>query len=310
MFDLGKVVTVGGTIACALGIGYFMQRDPVLPPAAKATAPAAKARAVAAPQADDTETLELRDIILTSAQPEERGQGSGMTQSAPSDPATPRLGCDVTVNAQPAPKAAVALSVDAPCFANQRLTVHHSGLMFTDSTDADGRLRVTVPALSEHSVFIVAFANGAADVASTQVRDLGDYDRVAVQWSGDSGFQIHAREFGADYGQAGHVWSGGMNGGEGYIVRLGDGAMQSPHAAEIYSYLRKDADRRGTIALTVEAEVTAANCGRDVSAQSLELSADTGLRTRDLVLAMPDCGAIGDFLVLNNLVDDLKIAAR
>jgi hypothetical protein len=56
--------------------------------------------------------------------------------------------------------------------------------------------------------------------------------------------------------------------------------------------------------------VTDRNCGRDISAQSLEMRASGGLRTRELELSIPNCTALGDFLVLNNLMDDLKIAAR
>jgi hypothetical protein len=80
--------------------------------------------------------------------------------------------------------------------------------------------------------------------------------------------------------------------------------------AEVYSFPRAASSRNGQVTLSVETEVTAENCGRDVSAQSLELRNGDTLRTRDMVLSVPNCSAIGDFLVLNNLVEDLKIAAR
>ena len=59
-----------------------------------------------------------------------------------------------------------------------------------------------------------------------------------------------------------------------------------------------------------EAEVTAQNCGQVIEAQSLELGDGGRLRTQYLTMTAPDCDAIGDFLVLNNLVDDPKIAAN
>ena len=37
---------------------------------------------------------------------------------------------------------------------------------------------------------------------------------------------------------------------------------------------------------------------------------DGSLRTREMVLEMPNCTTIGDFLVLNNLLQDLTIAAN
>ena len=40
------------------------------------------------------------------------------------------------------------------------------------------------------------------------------------------------------------------------------------------------------------------------------MGTNSRLRTQDLTLAMPDCQATGDFLVLNNLLENLKIAAN
>jgi hypothetical protein len=169
----------------------------------------------------------------------------------------------------------------------------------------------TVPALSETAIFMVQLENGSGAVESVEVGSLDGYERIALQWSGPGGFQIHAREFGAAYGSAGHVWSGSdLSGGTGQLVRLGDLDALNPNIAEIYTYPVSQTEREGTVSISVEAEVTDANCGRDIAAQSIELRERGSLRTRDLVLTMPDCSAVGDFLVLNNLVDDLKIASR
>jgi hypothetical protein len=162
-------------------------------------------------------------------------------------------------------------------------------------------------------VFIVAFGNGKGAVATAQVADLAQIDRVVLQWRGDTGFELHALEFGAGYGDPGHVWSGAdprPAGTGGFVLRLGDPATLEPQLAEIYSFPIALSDHAGTVSLSVEAEVTDRNCGRDISAQSLEMRASGGLRTRELELSIPNCTALGDFLVLNNLMDDLKIAAR
>ena len=134
---------------------------------------------------------------------------------------------------------------------------------------------------------------------------------------GRAGFELHAREFGADYGQDGHVWSGvtqnteGMTDGKnGYIVRLGDSQSLEPLMAEVYTFPSGISARSGTIDLTVEAEVTAANCGLEVEAQSLEMMAGGKMKTQDLTLAVPSCDAVGSFLVLNNLVSDMKVASN
>lgn len=332
MIPKRKVFMVSGTVLCALGTGFLMQsgqsgsRPPVAPK------PTAIQQVVLEPRGasdvDDYAMFEVRDITLTSALPEtsapqplfqptleniDARQGAyeaiGLPQ-APADPEVPRLGCDVTAVASSEPMASARLTIDAPCYGNQRVTIHHAGLVFTEVTGEDGSVSVTVPALSSPAVFVAAFANGSGAVATTEVEDLGGYDRVALQWGGLAGFQIHALEFGAGYGEAGHVWSDGDAVGQGSMTRIGRDDTVGPLVAEIYTYPSARSERTGTVVLSVEAEVTARNCGRDITAQSLELRGDTPLRTRDLVMSMPDCDATGDFLVLNNLVEDLKIAAK
>ena len=232
--------------------------------------------------------------------------------SAPADPAMPRLGCEIHATAQAAPMAMVTISIEAPCNRNERLTIHHTGMIFTAATSAEGRYQASVPALAEAAVFVAQFDSGDGAVMAADIPDLNGLDRIALQWSGRAGFQIHAREFGAAYGAAGHVWSGSAvpADGGGTLVRLGDGDALNPNIVEIYTFPTGQATRSGTVAVTVEAEVTDTNCGRDIAAQSIELHGQGPARTQDLVLSMPDCSAVGDFLVLNNLVDDLKIAAR
>ena len=59
----------------------------------------------------------------------------------------------------------------------------------------------------------------------------------------------------------------------------------------------------------IEVEVTALICGLEIEAQSLEVI--TGdLKMRELSLSVPDCDTKGTFLVLNNLVEDLKVASN
>jgi len=331
------VSMVGGTVTCALAIGFFMQRAetssprnlvPELPsPVQQVVLKPAVSVAPTALMATDVATQpDMQNLVLASSvaptmispslpEPALWTANSGdiptEDTAIPADPDIPRLGCDVTATATPGDMAMVELKVSAPCFTNERITIHHSGMMFTQVTDDLGELSVNVPALSDRAVFVVAFASGKGTVALTNVPSLAKFDRVAVQWTGDTGFQIHAREFGATYGETGHVWSGtDTRQSVGFVTRLGDPETLIPQMAEIYTYPSSTTSQSGVIALSVEAEITPENCGRDISAQSLELRDRSPLRTRDLVLAMPNCAALGDFLVLNNLVDDLKIAAR
>ncbi|NDV50705.1 translocase [Salipiger sp. PrR003] len=225
--------------------------------------------------------------------------------------------CSVTMSARSGAGAMVALDIVAPCFASERVTIHHNGLMFTEVTQPDGTLRVEVPALAEKALFIASFATGAGATAMADVPALPFYDRVVLQWRGESGLALHANEFGATGDEAGHVWAAAAGdltrtarGEGGFMTRLGDATSSEARMAEVYTFPAAAAKTAGAVALTIEAEITKANCGRGIEAQTLEFRLGGSLRARDLTLSMPDCSATGDFLVLKNLLEDLKIAAN
>lgn len=227
----------------------------------------------------------------------------------------PGFSCEMMLSARPDDAALVALDLDAPCMANERFTLHHNGMMITGVTDDAGEWQADIPALSQQALFIVAFANGEGTIANAEVAALSQYDRYVVQWKGYSGMQIHALEYGADYGQVGHVWHDtardadmALRGEGGFLLSLGDAGMDDALRAEVYSFPTGSAQRDGDVKISLETEITQANCGRDIEAQALIKTANGTLGARDLKLAMPDCNAVGDFLVLKNLYEDLKIA--
>ncbi|UWR64482.1 hypothetical protein K4L02_17420 [Phaeobacter inhibens] len=295
------------TLCSALAIGLVMQHAAGSPQTSVA-APVAELAVVAEAAPPDLSAdvpLQIDAISLTAATPE-----AGDSDAQQVLRQNPETSCEMTAEAVPGPMAEVRLTVLSLCRPGERLTIHHNGMMFSSRLDATGALTVQIPALSSSAVFIVEPKSGRGAVATTSVPDLDLVSRVVLQWAGNSGFELHAREFGAGYGSAGHVWRGAdLTAGRGSVVQLGDATQLAPRLAEVYSVPRLGGDQSGAIDLTVEAEVTAINCGRDVSAQTLELR-DGRLRTRDLTLAMPDCAATGDFLVLNNLLETLKIAAN
>ena len=189
--------------------------------------------------------------------------------------------------------------------------------MVTLSTDAVGLASVEVPALSQEAVFIADFASGAAAVARTDVPDLASYDRVVVQWKGNAGFELHALENGASYGDPGHVWSAApraisaaYNGDGGFLTQLGSAQSAESLLAEVYTYPSGTVTNAKQVELSVEAEITQANCGSEVAAQTLQISQDQPVLIRDVVLAIPGCDAEGSFMVIRDLVQDLVLASN
>ncbi len=202
------------------------------------------------------------------------------------------LACDVTLSATKTAGAMVLLDLTAPCHANKPVTIHHAGLVFTDVTSSFGLLAVSVPAMTTKARFDVAFPDGETVFAVANVPEASGFDRAAVQWVGAGGLKIHAFELGASYG------------GSGYITVLGGVNLPDAKHAEVYSFPTGEMNKSGVVRLSLKAKVTADTCGKEIQAQVLQ----SGISVVNLTLSMPGCDAIGQFLVLNTILRDLKIA--
>ncbi|WP_136636142.1 hypothetical protein [Pseudooceanicola onchidii] len=225
--------------------------------------------------------------------------------------------CLVDMTGESRAAAMVALHLVAPCNPDTTVTFRHDGMIFTKVTDADGVIDVTVPALSETATFLAMLDDGNGAAVEMEVDTLGFYDRSVVQWQGNAGIELHAFEFGADWAGDGHVWSGAprdaavaARGEGGFLTRLGDDSLPGARVAEVYTFPTGTAKIAGDVTLSVDVEVTAANCGKDIGAEVIEVDDGRVGTPGKLSLAVPGCDAVGDFIQLKNLVSDLKIAAR
>ncbi len=323
MANLRAYLLGGATLICALSVGYVMQYGYGGP-----DANAADADALAVTDITQTSSAAIAprlptDLVIDQNLPDAQVELAAAPElklegfDLPDEAAGSGFDCELTMQADLAAGALVDLTLTAPCNASERVTIHHQGMMFTEVMQPDGTLTVTVPALAETATFIAAFASGDGATAIAEVTSLAFYDRVVVQWKGQAGLQLHAREFESEYFSENHVWaaaagslSDAAKGEGGFLTRLGQSDAPDALVAEVYSFPTGTAARDGQVLLTVEAEITELNCDSSVEAQTLELRDDASLRVRDLTLDMPECDGVGDFLVLKNLVEDLKIAAR
>ncbi len=306
MFVIKNYVTTGGTVACALAIGYLMQSGSAHKPGVEPDG-----ERVASIAAQESDLAGLEGVMLTSSS---TAEANPITLPKPPLPARiqprPPSSCDLSARATTLPDANVKLRVRAPCHIDSAIEIHHSGLIFSTTTDRRGALDLTMPALSEYAIFLISLPDQIGTVATTHVPEINSFNRVALQWQGETELQLHALEFGAGYGEEGHVWSGPEASGAGSVIHLGQGGSATARNVEVYSFPIRAATESGAITLSVEAEVTEANCGQNLSVQSLEWRTDQRLRSRELTLDLPGCDAAGDFLVLNNLFPDLTIAAN
>jgi hypothetical protein len=225
------------------------------------------------------------------------------------------LTCGPILSASMKEAAMVSLILTAPCRGNEEVVVFHSDLSFSGRLNPLGTYTVDVPAFEAEADFRLVFEDGTEAFAMVDVPMVDMTDRVAIVSDGQSGLQIHALEFGANYNEKGHVWSGAARDaataileGGGYMIRLGDESTATPIIAEVYTFPDFAKQRDGVVRLSVEAEVTSYNCGKEVEGRTIELGRDGEVTQVAMTVAIPDCTAIGEYLVLKNLLRDLKIA--
>ncbi len=267
-----------------------------------------------------------RDMLMPAPLPQVGGdlQNRMADTADPADPLAeepPRsafgLACGPILSATAQDAAMVRLTVTAPCRGETPITVRHGALEFAARLDHLGSYRADVPALASDAGFAVVFADGTEIATEAEVPGAEAVERVTLMYRGKSGLQIHALEFGADYGEDGHVWTGAPRdaaaaraAGGGFLLELGDPGVTGGQRAQVYTFPDSTRDRDGVVRLSVEAEVTALNCETEVAGQTLERDAEGSLSAVSLTVSMPDCMAIGEYLVLKNLLRDLKIASN
>jgi len=337
-----EVGTAVGTLVCALCIGFAMQSTDTASQRYGISAQKNLLKPTEGPINEEMGSLyedlmDVHDITLTSALPASTqpvAVTAGVVSMNPVSTVAKTLSvaatgldleeviaksaeCKIRAEALPREAAFVQLDLHANCRPNEQVTVHHNGMLFTGDTGSDGSMSVTVPALSKTALFIFAFQDGKGTLATTMVDDIEDYKRVVLQWRGSAGFELHAREFDVENGENGHVWhganasvSGTANGEGGVLTSLGHRSAKAPHLAQVYSVPTRFSDSLGQIDLSVEAVINQDNCGSSVEAQTLEWDGVSELRTQNLTLEIPTCDSIGEYLVLNNVFEDLKVATK
>ena len=220
--------------------------------------------------------------------------------------------CDITFDLMSEPNAIIGITLIAPCLPDQRVVLRQGGLAITGLTTSTGALFTAIPALESQALVEASFGDGTKASANIAIPELSTLRRFGVQWQADDAFQVHAFEGGSTYGGPGHVSAAdphrptpGLQAKGGFLTLLGDSTTESPLLAEVYTFPANQTEKPEIV---VEAAVTDKTCGREMLAETLTSTGGSVFVT-DLSLAMPDCDAIGDYLVLKNLVLDLNMAA-
>ena len=333
-----KISMVAATFVLAAATGQYMQSGTAAPQATAAkplpTTPASKTGSgikiepLAATAVGPAISLPAMPKFLASPPPALRAPAPGERHAAADAPVGPlprSISTPAPLNAVCGPKAALSvgdgamldLSLSAPCHAGERVVIRHAGLAFTALTDAKGGLRIRLPAMAEAAEVSVLFAGGTSVAAQTNVPELSLYDRVAVQWMGDDAFDLHGLEFGAAFGAAGDVSAsnpGAVVGASaatgGFLTALGDGSVDLPMRAQVYTFPTRLSARDGDVQIVIEAEITPKTCGRDMLAQTVGTRRNADPAVTDLSVSMPDCGTPGGYVELSGLIPDIRVAGN
>lgn len=219
--------------------------------------------------------------------------------------------CPLTFELSAEPSAMIGLRLVAPCHSGARVVIRHGGLAFTLKTSDAGVLLASIPGMETSGSVEAAFGDGTVAASRLAMPEVGAMRRFAVQWQADDAFQIQAFENGASFGAPGHISASAPHAPAdsapakgGFLTMLGDPTVATPLLAQVYSF---PADPGAQAEVVVEAAVTPLTCGRELIGETVVSNGGKPVAT-DLNLAMPACDAVGDYVVLQGLVPDLKLA--
>ncbi|UWP98414.1 hypothetical protein [Aliiroseovarius crassostreae] len=318
-----------------------VQTASVLPtPAVEAQAEASAPEADPLPQADEVdlaEDLPDPDPAVTPAlvQPEPNAVAETLPEVAPQPEESFDLAAlDLSpgaepVVAEPAPLATdhctpsltgrvedlamMTLTVEAPCNANAEVEFSHEGLRFTEYLDEEGRVEVTVPALTRDAKVSAYLAETSAAHLELTVPEAAQYRRAALVWRGATGLQLHAFEEGADYGDEGHLWAdhpGGLTramGGQGGFVTV-LGSVAQGYAADIYTFPAYMMRSLSGPEMSIEAHILETTCNSEIEGVFLRANGKDHPREMPVRIAAPGCDSVGEYLVFSDMAQELTIA--
>ena len=277
--NLGMIAV---TVALALGAGQYMQSATAQSAASVMPLPKADLPPSLRPAAGTPLAAHDPVVIPVAAEADAPPAPPPAAVLPEPAPVAKAPDCPVTLDVFAAEAATLSLSLTAPCRPDQGFVLRHGGIAVTYQTNAAGSFFLDLPALDAGGEVSVRFSDGTETAAAAPLADMADHRRLALQWLDGDIFTLS---------------------GDGAITQLGAKATVLPMYAQIITLPAPDA------LLTIEAPVTDQTCGREMMALAVYSEAGR-LTLSDLSVALPDCDAEGGFVVLNNPVPDMKLAAQ
>lgn len=198
----------------------------------------------------------------------------------------------------PAPDAFVVIDLNAPCAANAPFELRQGDIGFDAKTDDAGHWTGAVPALEPEARIDAIFLDGPHATAQVVVPGLASLNRVALSWRSDPAPGLHVHEAGLSVGEADHFHAeasrvAGTSPG-GYLTVLGNETRPDARYAQIFSAPAGMTE----LAFEFMAPVTDLTCGTEFEAVSQRSLGGRSEAPVMISIAMPECDAIGDAVIM------------
>lgn len=278
-------------------------------------------------QAEEQQPDERQLLASTQPQAELEPQPQGRPQTVPAAQ-QPAAQCDtpavLTVDVRLG--ALTGVSVQSPCDALDVAVVRYDDLEFAFALDAAGAGSILVPGFQPATSAELWLPSGNGSVFDLAFEGTENMERVGVVWDAPVQLDLHAFEFGADIGSAGHVrpdrpgsfelvqWKGG-----GYLStwRSVQGRGQN---VSVYTYWRRPGGRSGIVDLSLDfasrqAEGAPETCGGGALAQPdfkvIRMLGGRSQRPERRRIAALDCTAVaGSDRFIRDALDDIVVRRK
>lgn len=275
------------TSAVSLTIAHVMQIGSAV---ASTSYPSAQYAALSQTE-HSSDGPDYTNVALTDPNVLDVGQNTNPTPNMALETAD----CAPKVSANPTIAAQVRITVSTPCPKQQLVTVHHNGMIITETVSDAAHSSFVVPALSEQAVFVLDFEDGTVAVTSTRVASLKFYDRWVVQWSGNTELAIRPNQSGnpTDAAMGKMAWTSRFGQADRNQAIITTSAFGDTHRT---THFEVHAMTQGDI------------CGQAFSFQSINVTAAGAIAVQEYDSAPANCADETEMVLLKTISRPITLA--
>ena len=239
---------------------FIDQRQPIGAPAARAAPdndPVGPGSRGSSPQNNvGQDRLANASVDRNSARPSAAVAPTGRSPAA-CEPAQ--------IASEPLDGGRMLVRVATPCRADQTVHFGYGEATILGRLDGGGRLELTLDLFAgAASPVEITFEDGVSREIPARANDLDKVEKIALIWRAPVDLDLHAFEYGATFGQPGHVWAQAPSSamaardqtatnkrGRGFISRA-DGGQGPGDKIEIYTFFRHPEQAAGLVSIAVD----------------------------------------------------------